>query len=151
MTDFDIHSLPLIGLLNRARDLVRDELNRELRSAGYEEIRDSHGCVFGNIAPEGSRLTELAERSGLTKQAVGEAVTDLEGLGYAERSPDPTDGRAKIIRLTGRGAETQAAGRAVLADIEARWAERYGAERVATLRELLGDVIADETAVAAPA
>ena len=148
MPEYDPDFVPIIGLLNRARDFVRDELNRELAEAGYQEIRDSHGCVFGNIAPDGSRLTELAERSGLTKQAVGEAVTDLEQLGYVERSPDPSDGRAKIIRLTPRGAETQAAGFEIMAGIEVGWAERYGAGRVAAMRELLEEIVAEELAAA---
>ena len=60
--------------------------------------------MFGNIDPEGSRLTELAERARMTKQSVGEVATDLEQRGYVERVPDPADGRAKIIRLTERGA-----------------------------------------------
>lgn len=146
MADFDPHDLALIGLLAGAREIVRDELNRRLAEEGYDEIRDSHGCVFGNIDPEGSRLTDLACRSGLTKQAVGEVVSELERLGQVARRPDPSDGRAKIIELTERGAHTQAAGYAILADIEARWAERYGAERVAALRSLLADLIADERA-----
>ena len=151
MSDFDPHELVLIGLLSAARDLVRDELNGGLAAAGYEEIRDGHGCVFGNIAADGSRLTDLAERSGLTKQAVGEAVADLERMGYVERSPDPTDGRAKIIRLTERGEDAQAVGTGILEDIEARWGERFGAERVGIVRELLADVIAAERAPAATA
>lgn len=146
MSDFDPHSLALIGLLSGAFEAVRDELNRRLAEEGHDEIRDSHGCVFGNIGAGGSRLTDLAFRSGLTKQAVGEVVTELERLGHVERRPDPSDGRAKIIELTPQGAETQAAGYAILAEIEARWAERYGAERVAALRSLLAEVIADERA-----
>ena len=64
-------------------------------------MREGHGCVFGFIdLDHGSRLTDLADRSGLTKQAVGEAVAELERKGYVERVPDPLDGRAKIIKLT---------------------------------------------------
>ena len=51
----------------------------------------------------GSRLTDLAEGAGFTKQAVGEAVAELERLGYLERAACPDDGRAKIIKLTDRG------------------------------------------------
>ena len=81
------------------------ELRRGLIEKGHPLIRSGHGCVFRHIDGEGSRLTELAERSGLTKQAVGEALDDLERMGYVERAPDPVDGRAKIIRLTERGAD----------------------------------------------
>ncbi len=84
-----------------------------MEQAGYGDVRQAHGCVFGNIAEDGMRLTELSELAGMTKQGVGEAVSDLERLGYAERVADPSDGRAKIIRLTERG---RAAQRAALRD-----------------------------------
>ena len=92
--------LPLVALLGGVQAAVRAELHVRLREQGFAEIRPAHGCVFGNIDEEGSRLTDLAERSGLTKQSVGEAVADLEQLGFVERVGDPGDGRAKIIRLT---------------------------------------------------
>lgn len=136
--------IAIIGLLTIARDLVQDELMDGLVEDGYEAIREGHGCVFGNLSPEGDRLTDLAERARLTKQAVGEVVADLERLGYVKRSPDPADGRAKIISLTPRGAEVQAAGRRIMEAVEARWAERYGAERVAVLRGLLEEIAASE-------
>ena len=96
--------------------------------------------MFGFIDPEGSRLTFLAERSGLTKQAVGESVDDLVGLGYVERVPDPTDGRAKLVRLTDKGAKAQMLGRSILAEVEQRWAEELGEERVEAMRETLEDI-----------
>jgi DNA-binding MarR family transcriptional regulator len=69
-------------------------------------------------------------------------VDDLQELGYVERVPDPTDGRAKIVRLTPKGAEARAAGRAILEDVERRWAAELGEERVAAMRETLEDVFA---------
>jgi DNA-binding MarR family transcriptional regulator len=100
--------------------------------------------VFRFIDRGGSRLTELAERSGLTKQAVGEVVDDLEGLGYVERVADPGDGRAKIIRLTDRGSEAGEAALRIFADIERHWAERHGEERVAVLRDVLEEICTAE-------
>ena|SRR5437764_1433275 len=141
------HRTDLIWLLFAGGDAVATELNRRLGEAGYSDIRQTHGCVFGNIAPEGTRLTDLADRAGMTKQAVGEVVTDLEGLGYAERVPDPSDGRAKIIRLTPRGREAQRFGYDTIAAIERDWAERYGAERVAALKSLLIDALSGEAAL----
>jgi DNA-binding MarR family transcriptional regulator len=119
-----------------------EDLRRGLAEQGYDNIREGHGCVFGFIEPEGSRLTFLAETSGLTKQAVGEAVDDLQKLGYVERVPDPTDGRAKLVRLTARGADARAAGRAILDEVERRWAAELGEERVAAMRETLEDIFA---------
>lgn len=137
--------MPLVALLERAQKLVLAELHDRLSQAGLANIRDAHGCVFGNIQPEGSRLTELAERAGITKQAVGEAVADLERLGYVDRIPDPADGRAKIIRLTETGREAQSFGFDVMQGIERRWADQHGEERMTATRELLERVVAHDS------
>jgi DNA-binding MarR family transcriptional regulator len=126
---------PLPALLRDIAEAQIDELHARLRVLGFAEIRPSHGCVFSTIDEHGSRLTELAERSGLTKQSVGEAVADLERLGYVERVPDPYDRRAKTIKLTPHGAEALAAARGIFADIERRLAEEVGEERFAEFRE----------------
>jgi DNA-binding MarR family transcriptional regulator len=134
---------PLIRLLDVAFDDFSDEVYRRVKAAGIRDIRPGHGCVFGNIEPEGSRLTDLAERARMTKQSVGEMASDLERRGYVERVPDPSDGRAKIIRLTARGREVQALGRRLIDDVEREWAERYGEERVAALRDALEAITAE--------
>src|ERR671924_1977489 len=132
------HDLPLIGLLAEVQGAVSDELYGQLHERGYGDIRPAHGCVFGFIERTGgARLTALADRSGLTKQAVGEAVADLEGLGYVERVPDPGDGRAKIIRLNERGREAAAAAEEIFADIERRVADAAGGGPVVTVPETL--------------
>ena len=135
---------PLIRLLDAGFDAFSEELARRVGDTPYSDIRITHGCVFGNIEPDGSRLTDLAERAHMTKQSVGEVATELEQRGYLERVPDPTDGRAKIIRLTERGREAQALGRGIIDEIEAEWAERFGAERVAALRDALEAITAEK-------
>jgi len=134
----------LIRLLDAGFDAFSEELARRLAQTPYNDIRATHGCVFGNIEPEGSRLTDLAERAHMTKQTVGEVATELERRGYLERAPDPSDGRAKIIRLTERGREAQALGREIIDEIEQEWAERFGAERVAALRDALEAIAAEQ-------
>jgi DNA-binding MarR family transcriptional regulator len=134
---------PLIRLLDDAFDQFSEELARRVEAAGYADLRPSHGCVFGTIDPEGTRLTDLAERARMTKQTVGEAATDLERRGYVERVPDPNDGRAKIIRLTARGREAHAIGRGLIDELERDWAERFGEERMAALRDALETITAE--------
>jgi DNA-binding MarR family transcriptional regulator len=142
-SEFDhIRRVPLIRLLDVAFGDFSEEVRRRVDAAGFSDIRPGHGCVFGTIEPEGSRLTDLAERARMTKQSVGEMASDLERLGYVERVPDPSDGRAKIIRLTARGREAQAIGRRLIDQVEREWAERYGEERVAALREALEAITA---------
>jgi DNA-binding MarR family transcriptional regulator len=135
---------PLIRLLDNAFDAFAEEMTRRVAETPYSDVRITHGCVFGNIQPEGSRLTYLAERANMTKQSVGEVTTELERLGYVERVPDPNDGRAKIIRLTERGRAAQSLGLGIIEQIEQDWAERYGVERVAALRDALEAITAEQ-------
>jgi DNA-binding MarR family transcriptional regulator len=140
-------TLPLPALLMQVKMAALARMFSGLADAGYPDIRESHGCVFGYIDVErGSRLTELAERSRLTKQAVGEAVTELERLGYLERVPDPADGRAKIIRLTERGHDAWQTTRRLFADVEREWAERFGEDLVASMREAAERIVELESA-----
>jgi DNA-binding MarR family transcriptional regulator len=146
----DIETTPMIRLLGLGFDAFTAELNDRIHATEFSDLRAGHGCVFGNIDPEsGSRLTELAERALMTKQSVGEVVTDLVQRGYVERVADPSDGRAKIIRLTQRGREAYVLGRQLINEIERDWGERYGEERVSALREALEAVVAGRVGVPA--
>ena len=145
--DWQIHDWrPLPPLLEEVKEIAVAELHRRLGEAGHAAIRPAHGCVFRFIDREGSRLTELAERSGHSKQAVGEVVADLEVLDYVERVPDPADRRAKIIRLTELGWEAQREALEIFADIERRWASAVGDERLRELRETTEAILAVELA-----
>ena len=73
-------------------------------------------------------------------------MTELERLGYVERLPDPTDGRAKIIKLTDWGVDAVVKGRRLFAEIEAEWAEQLGAELLNSLREAATKIAALESA-----
>src|ERR1700722_15719902 len=130
--------LPMIRLLGVALDHFSIELTERVTAAGYADIRPGHGCVFGGIDPEkGARLSDLADRAMMTKQSVGEVVSDLEKRGYVERIPDPEDGRAKIIRLTTKGRDVYLTGWQLNDELENEWAARFGEDRVAALREAL--------------
>jgi DNA-binding MarR family transcriptional regulator len=144
-------SIPLHGLLEFAFDAIIEEFRGGLEQSEFSDIRLSHGSVFRYMKESGLRLTEIAERGNMTKQSAGEVVDDLVGLGYVERIPDPDDRRAKRICLTERGEAAQAYGFYTLAEIEKRWGERYGAERVADLRAILEEIAAVEAPFAMPA
>jgi DNA-binding MarR family transcriptional regulator len=142
--------IPLTGLLDVAKEALLREFEQELASAGYGDIRPTHGCVFRFVRDEGMRLTRLAELAGITKQSTGELVDDLVNLGYVERVPDPEDRRAKLIRLTDKGRTAQRIGFGLIVDLEKRWAERFGAERLARLRETLEEIAAAVAPEAVP-
>jgi DNA-binding MarR family transcriptional regulator len=124
--------------------LLRDpwlELNARLTAAvaahGFEDVRPALSAIFQHIRDEGSRVTEIADRAQLTKQTVVYLVNDLERLGYLERIPDPSDGRAKLVRPTARGNAAVAEARQIAADIERDWTDLLGQQPMAQLRHLL--------------
>jgi DNA-binding MarR family transcriptional regulator len=107
-----------------------------LAAAGYD-ITLAQARVFQRIDQNGSRITDLAEAAVLTKQTVGFLVDQLERAGYVERTPDPRDGRARLVRVAPRGAAAVQASLSVVAEVEARWTAYLGETRTAQLREAL--------------
>ena len=143
---------PLPALLTQVKELAIQKMRGRLAEEGYADIREGYGCVFGFIDIDaGSRVTELAERSGLTKQAVSEVIPELEQLGYVTREPDPRDKRAKIVKLTPKGRDACLTGRRLFAEIEAEWAEQFGDELLAALRDAAEQIAAAERAQAGTA
>ena len=130
----------LVALLGTVKEQLLEEMYRRVDAAGYPGLRPSHGCIFRYLDLEGSKLSELAELSGMSKQAFGEHVANVEALGYIKRVPDPADGRAKLIVPTVRGREVMLLGRRIFADLEREWAQAIGEERVIAMRETLEEI-----------
>jgi len=142
--------IPLTALLDLAFEAMRAEFRSEIEGSEFDDLRITHGCVFRYVRETGMRLTEIAERANVTKQSAGEIVDDLVELGYVEREPDPADRRAKLVCLTARGEKAQKFGFGTFAAIEGRWAERFGAGRIADLRKTLEEIVATEASHAVP-
>lgn len=107
-----------------------------LRAHGHP-LSLSQARVFQRIAPTGSRMSELAEASQLTKQTVTSIVDQLEHAGYVVRRPDPADARARVVRITESGQELVALSRPVVAEVEASWRAHLGDADTDELRRLL--------------
>lgn len=126
------------GNLLRDPALVMNELVAgELALRGFADLRPALLAVGQHIRPTGSRVTELAERSMLTKATVVYLVDELERLGYVVREPDPADGRAKLVVPTPRARKAETAAREAIAEIRDAWGQLIGPEAMITLeREL---------------
>ena len=111
-----------------------------LAEAGFQDFTPAQARVFQRIAPGGSRLTDLAEQAQITKQSAGFLVDQLERAGYVERVPDPTDARARLVRVAERGARAIPLAAQAVADVEAEWTAHLGARRTAQLRSILTDL-----------
>ena len=82
---------------------MEDRIFRAIQDAGFDDWTLAQARVFQRIAPDGSRLTELADQAQMSKQSAGVLVDQLERLGYVRRVLDPTDGRARLIVIEERG------------------------------------------------
>jgi DNA-binding MarR family transcriptional regulator len=120
--------------------VLLDRVYSELVTSGFEDVRPAHGNVFRYIAPNGSRLTELADAAQITKQSMNYLVEYLCDRGYVEMIPDPTDGRAKLIRLTDQGQKVQQMAIQISRQVEAEWAAHLGQRKMAQLRRLLEEL-----------
>ena len=127
-------------LLREPFRAMNDELLGRLAERGHPEVRASHGMVFQYLDDPGTRVSVLAERAQMTKQAMAELVAHLEAHGYVERVGDPRDGRAKLVRATGRGREVYAIAREVVGEVEARLTEQLGEAKLRRLRALLQEL-----------
>lgn len=130
------------ALLRLPYEALQKEVYGSLAARGFPEIRPAHSAVFRHIAPGGSRLTALAERAGMTKQSMAYLVEGLEAAGHVKGAPDPTDGRARLVRLTAKGEKVLDALLALSTEAEARVAARIGAKRAAKLRRALEEWVA---------
>jgi DNA-binding MarR family transcriptional regulator len=139
---------PNIGILVRDPYLaVSAALHERLAAVGFDDLRPAHLVIFQHVDPDGTRLTTLAERAQLTTPSIKYLVDALEDRGYVERVADPTDGRARLVRLTERGWQQISTALEILADVEDEWAELLGRRRFARLR---GDLLELNRLIAGP-
>ena len=108
-----------------------------LRAGGFDDVTLAQGRIAARLDDEGMRLTDLAAAAQVTKQTAGFLVDQLERSGYVERRPDPTDARARLVRLADRGRKAQQRAREMEAVVEAEWEARLGPARMRQLREAL--------------
>jgi DNA-binding MarR family transcriptional regulator len=128
----------LIGALLRVpAQAIQRRLIRDLNTAGFEGLTLPHMAVLQFPGPDGVRPTTLAERAGMSKQAINQLLRSLEGLGYIARSDAPGEGRARIIRFTKRGRAAYAKIHDLLRDIEREWTDELGPKDFAQLKALL--------------
>lgn len=138
-------------LLFRAARLVNERAIARIQAEGVSQLRPAHTQLFPHISDDGIRQTVLAERLGVTKQAIGPLIDDLEAERVVERVDDPADRRAKLVRWTPKGRRALRHGLGVLAELERELAREVGAKRLESLADTLEALIAAVSASAGTA
>lgn len=128
----------LIGALLRVpANAIQCRIINELNAAGFNGLTMAHMPAIQFPGPDGVRPGALAERAGMSKQAMNRILGSLEDLGYINRSESPQSGRARIVRFTRRGHAAYAKIIDILRDIERDWSAELGPRNFAQLKQLL--------------
>ena len=112
-------------------------LRAAFAAAGLDGIRPAQSVALVPLATGGLHASDLADRLGVSRQAVAQAVTALERNRYVTREPNPVDARAQIIELTPRGRQALRVMRSNALDVQKRWQQTLGPQRFDELRNTL--------------
>ncbi len=132
----DIDAPLTVMLHSGAHWILRGVLNR-LCAEGFDRITEPHLTLLGNLDCGATHAADVAERMGVTRQAIARTLRELEALGYLGLERDPVRKNQKIIVMTAAGENLALAARAALEDTEAVLEERIGPTRLKGLREAL--------------
>jgi DNA-binding MarR family transcriptional regulator len=126
---------PRISLMLRLLDQhYARAIERELDSAGFGDLRTGQAKAFPFVPADGIQVGELAQRAGVRKQSMAEAVDALVASGYLERRPNPTDRRSRLVYLTERGKAARPAAVKAGDRVEATWAKLTSPALIEELR-----------------
>jgi len=117
--------------------VFNDKAGRKIQAYGHMSVRVSHFALVRNMDPDGTRITVLARRAGMTKQAMGQLVRELTLLGYVELWQDRTDRRAKLVTYTEKGRRLAGDAARVVADVHQEFKQALGKGGMKDLRKLL--------------
>ena len=142
MTDWgDAPALRVGALARRLVRAVAERTRAELAASGFTDLRPVHNVVFAQLTAGGARITDMAARAGITKQAVTLMVDHLEAGGYLARVGDPSDRRAKLVELTERGRAAANASVRIVEGIDRDGTARLGGQRLAELKATLWELV----------
>lgn len=125
------------AMLRLAEKTARRRVWDRLAERGFADVRFAHSALLRNISANGSRVSDLAERAEMTKQSMAHLADGLVAAGYLSVEPDPTDGRANLVRLTEKGLALVETMIGFSAETEAEFASLIGEAEMAQLRRLL--------------
>ncbi|MEE8058436.1 MAG: MarR family winged helix-turn-helix transcriptional regulator [Pseudomonadales bacterium] len=127
-------------LIELAKDFEKRSL-KKCHKRGHTKIRRSHSSLFSNLGFGAVRLTELAERAGITQQAMGKLVKEMEQTGYVKRHIDELDKRAKIIELTELGVNLVNDNMEIVDEVITEYTTAMGQKGIRDLEQILGQSV----------
>ena len=133
------------ALVNLVAASGAPHLRAAFAAAGLDGIRPAQAVALVPLAAGGLHASDLADRLKVSRQAVAQGIAALERNGYVTRVLDPVDARARMIELTPRGRQALRVMRSNALDLEKRWEQVLGQQRLGELRETLKMLLSSET------
>jgi DNA-binding MarR family transcriptional regulator len=131
----------LYRLLLRASRAETTATLQGVHDAGYRDVTLVDTNLLANLDTDGTTISALARRAGVTRQAASQQVAALERRGYVNRRPSPEDGRAAVIHQTVRGRALLDDALDIVADLEHDYVTYFSATRINTLKKLLAELL----------
>jgi DNA-binding MarR family transcriptional regulator len=129
-----------VSLLRAPAQAIQRRIIKELNAAGFDELSMPHMAVLQFPGPDGARPGTLAQRAGMSKQAMNRLLGSLEDFGYSPGTTHPTRARARVVRFTKRGHAVYGKIHDILRDIEHEWRDELGPKDFSQLKALLSRV-----------
>ena len=129
-------------LLLQAHRAFGERSIAKLRERGHDSLGLTHTLLLIHLDLDGTRISTLAERAGITKQAMGQLADELSAHGYVAKRSDPSDRRATLISFTDRGWRFLRDAHSVKREIEAEYIAILGEKDWSVLRDALARILA---------
>jgi DNA-binding MarR family transcriptional regulator len=133
----------LYRLAMRMSRTERTTTLERLQAKGYAHVTLTDTTLMANLDNDGTSITALARKAGITRQAASQQVLQLEKEGYLRRDPDPRDARAVLVFRTDLGHRLLDDAVRIVADLEHDYTRILGADDMATLKALLTRLLAE--------
>jgi len=119
---------------------VREQIFLGVVAAGYDDVNRAHVALFRYPTLDQLRPSELADQLHITKQSINDLLGHLEQHGYLVREPDPSDRRARVVRLTPKGRRLDRTVNREARAAEQRIADMLGQRSFAQLHQALDEL-----------
>jgi DNA-binding MarR family transcriptional regulator len=108
--------------LFRIARIYNRRLIEALHARGFTDFTPAFPALLSNLDTGGSHIGVLAARAGVSRQAAGQLLREIERCGYAETRRSPHDARARIVQFTPRGRRLLATVLQLVEEIEREFA-----------------------------
>lgn len=125
---------PLTVLLEAVSRSVIRRLAEQLQTKGHDLITEPHLVLLGNLDCGSTHAAQIAQRMGISRQAVSKTLREMQSMGYLSLEDDPARGNQKLVVMTERGRQLAITAREELGSIEAALSKQIGAREMVALR-----------------